>query len=576
MPITRMGLGQKLLCFRSLDKVIFLGLSCKLLLFGALLSFFRSPQSDLRDEDSHVLVNSYWLYKKMDEDPYLTPTIFDNNVTEKSRNKPETIAELNLAYEKGQGKVIVDPNEADIEFGEALASRLKTDETGKMILWPQPDDSPDDPQNWSSKKKIQILVVLTLASFIPDFCGTISIPSTFQLATEFNTTPAQINDLTTNWAVFMLGPGGIVATVLVKRYGRLPILFWSQFIGLAFLIGCAASRDLKTFAAMRCINAFFSSAPQVMGLYVINDMYPFHLQARKVNVWTSGFLCSPFVAPWLFGYLNAKISYRWGYWIACMYVGIVVILIAFFVEETSYDRNSPVKTERSKSLTVRFKSLIGITIIQEKRGATWKEAIWPMIRLLSRPHLVGILLYMGVLFGFSIGVNITNETDATPVVAVFVGEFVGHHLNDLIAFTLTKRNKGIFEPEMRLWTLHIGLPFYVIGFVMLGAAFQYKLNLAILVFGWGMAQASIMLSTVACLNYANNAFNYPGEISALLNLARILGGFAVPYFQVEWASSRGALETFGCEAAIVAGLFFLTIPILQIKGKTLRAKYAMD
>lgn len=531
----------------------------------------------------------------MDQVPSSAPTIVDNNMSEKFKNRPETIAELNLAYEKGEGKVIVDPDEARIEFGEALASQLKIDETGKMILWPQPDDSPDDPQNWTSQKKLRILIILTLASFIPDFCGTISIPSTFQLATEFNTTPAQIIDLTTNWAVYMLGPGGLVATVLVKRYGRLPVLFWSQFIGLAFLIGCAAARDLNTFAAMRCINAFFSTAPQVMGLYVINDMYPFHLQARKVNVWTSGFICSPFVAPWLFGYLNAKISYRWGYWIGCMYVGIVVILIALFVEETSYVRNSAVKVERGKGLSARFKSLIGISIIQGKRGATWKEAIWPMIKLLSRPHLVAILLYMGVLFGFSIGVNTTNvifartppplghglsamaasSLYATPVVAVFVGEFVGRHLNDLIAYSLTKRNKGIFEPEMRLWTLHVGLPFYVVGFVMLGAAFQYKLHLAILVLGWGMAQASIMLSTVACLNYANNAFNYPGEISALLNLARILGGFAVPYFQVRWASSRGALETFGCEAAIVAGLFFLTIPVLQIKGKKFRAKYAM-
>ncbi|KAH9810227.1 major facilitator superfamily domain-containing protein [Melampsora americana] len=489
----------------------------------------------------------------MNKFPASDPVIFNRDTLEKPNKKPETISELNLAYEKGQGKVIIDPNEAHIEYGEALASQLKLDETGTMILWPQPDDNPDDPQNWPSQKKLQILIVLTLASFIPDFCGTISIPSTFQLANEFNTTPGRINNLTTNWAVFMLGPGGLVATILVKRYGRLPILFWSQLIGLGFLIGCATSRDLNTFAAMRCINAFFSSAPQVMGLYVINDMYPFHLQARKVNIWTSGFLCSPFVAPWLFGYLNAKISYRWGYWIA------LVILIGFFVEETSYARNSPLKVERA--------------------------AIWPMIKLLGRPHLVAILLYMGVLFGFSIGVNITNVIFArsppplgyglSAMAASSLYVTPGHHLNDWIAFTLTKRNKGIFEPEMRLWTLHLGLPFYVIGFVMLGAAFQYKLHLAILIFGWGMAQASIMLSTVACLNYANNAFNYPGEISALLNLARILGGFAVPYFQVEWASSRGALETFGCEAAIVSGLFFLTIPILQIKGKNLRVTYAM-
>lgn len=65
----------------------------------------------------------------------------------------------------------------------------------------------------------------------------------------------------------MLGPGGIAAVILIKRYGRLPVLFWSQLIGLGFLIGCAVAPDLKTFAAMRILNAFFSTAPQCVGLW---------------------------------------------------------------------------------------------------------------------------------------------------------------------------------------------------------------------------------------------------------------------------------------------------------------------
>ena len=34
---------------------------------------------------------------------------------------------------------------------------------------------------------------------------------------------------------------------------------------------------------MRCLNAFFSTAPQVTGLAVVTDLYPFHLQARMVQ-----------------------------------------------------------------------------------------------------------------------------------------------------------------------------------------------------------------------------------------------------------------------------------------------------
>jgi len=50
--------------------------------------------------------------------------------------------------------------------------------------------------------------------------------------------------------------------------------------------------------------------------------------------------------------------------------------------------------------------------------------------------------------------------------------------------------------------------------------------------------------------YTNDSFpKYQGEISALQNLARVLGGFSVAYFQVPWATKHGALQTLGCEAA---------------------------
>lgn len=45
------------------------------------------------------------------------------------------------------------------------------------------------------------------------------------------------------------------------------------------------------------------------------------------------------------------------------------------------------------------------------------------------------------------------DIDATPVVAVILGEIVGHYLNDFLAARLTRRNKGVFEPEMRLWSV---------------------------------------------------------------------------------------------------------------------------
>lgn len=45
--------------------------------------------------------------------------------------------------------LIVDPEEAKREFGESVVSLMKLSEDGTKVLWPQPSDDPNDPQNVS-------------------------------------------------------------------------------------------------------------------------------------------------------------------------------------------------------------------------------------------------------------------------------------------------------------------------------------------------------------------------------------------------------------------------------------------
>ena len=157
-------------------------------------------------------------------------------------------------------------------------------------------------------------------------------------------------------------------------------------------------------------------------------------------------------------------------------------------------------------------------------------------------------------------------------VAVIIGELIGRVANEWFMNQGIKRNKGVFEAEVRLWACYIAMPLYLCGFIVLGAAFQKKLSVGAVVMGWGLAEVAVMINTVAVCKllamvlkisidssgyffsyldaYCNDCFpRHKGEISALINLARTLGGFSVAYFQVPWATKNGALQTFGVEAA---------------------------
>ncbi|KAL1702681.1 major facilitator superfamily domain-containing protein [Schizophyllum commune] len=499
---------------------------------------------------------------------------------------------------KRAGRLVVDPEEARVEFGDVFASRLKTTDDGKTILWPQPYDTPEDPQNWSARRKALQLFIVTLAAIVPDFDSGIGIASLFALAREYDTTTGVINNLTSNWSIFLLGPGGIFAVMLMRRYGRLPVLFWSQLLALGFLIGCTFAPNLSTFAGMRCLTAFFGTAPQVTGLYVVTDLYPFHLQARMLNIWTMGFIISPFLSPFAFGFLVARESWRWAYGIGAMYSAVVVVMILLFMEETLYDRGlKPVPPRPTTGLRYRIETLLGITGVKmAKYRDSWLDVFYASFNLVWRPHLLPLLLFEGALFGFGIGINVTNAVFlgepaplgfgfgefgiagmyGTPIVAVVLGELLGRYLNDWIMRTSIRRNNGVFEAESRLYACYLATVLYVVGFVVLGAALQEHLSTGAVVMGWGIAEVGIMVNTVAVYAYANDAFpKHQGEISALINQARTLGGFAVPYFQVPWAEKHGALQTFGCEAAIVAGLFLLVVPYTQLKGRSLRERFSL-
>ena len=110
---------------------------------------------------------------------------------DRTEDNCDDVSEIDLYsfHEQHAGRLIIDPacvcppllflrvkliiftlfSEAKIELGAAVAARLKLSEDGTKVLWPQPTDSPLDPQNWSMRRRNLQLFIITLAAVVPDF-----------------------------------------------------------------------------------------------------------------------------------------------------------------------------------------------------------------------------------------------------------------------------------------------------------------------------------------------------------------------------------------------------------------------
>ncbi|EEP78267.1 conserved hypothetical protein [Uncinocarpus reesii 1704] len=439
-------------------------------------------------------------------------------------------------------------------------AELKTAKDGHTVLIPQPSSSPADPLNWSDFKKAVILIIISATAFLPGLWKCNGIWG----MTEDEVNHSQVGN------VFMLGAGGVFVVAFSAYFGRYPVLFWFLVIALATAVWCAAALSFESFMG---------------GLMFIKDMFFFHEHARKINIWSSFIIVSPYMGPLLTAFIINTQKWQWAFGIYSIMTGLCLIAVILFVDESYYDRKIPADQQPQRGS--RWKRMIGIEQWQSHlMKNTFKDAMMRPLIVISKPPVMVTMLYYLFTFAWVVGINTTLSIFLgplynfgpkqigffyfTPVVAAILGEIAGHWLHDMIARVSAQRNNGRFEPEARYVATWVSTPFLVSGIVLLGFALERGYHYMLASLGWGLYVFGIMITTVAVNAYALDSYpEASGEVAAWINFARTTGGFVVSYFMVEWAGKQGAIRQFGTMAGI-CGFAFVMIIFLQIFGKRMR------
>ena len=489
-----------------------------------------------------------------------------------------------------------------------------------VILVPQPSDSPNDPLNWPQWQKELILLIVGLSAAVVGAFGPMLSPGFVEVSAQLNIT-VEVLSQATAWLILTIGLALFIANPLAKIYGKRPVYIVAICIMFATSVWCAATTTYNSFLASRIISGIGMAPYEVLVQCTIGDLYFVHERATRIAVWNLFLLTGIAGGALVSGYIIEDHGYRWTFGVCAIFFGVLMVAVVFFVPETSFRRDAVVVVpteitdkeknaldehehvtmklahehdlsqahgEKDKHLSysaTRGSSEPKKTYWQSLRVFTGRYSYAPMYKVFTRPLVLfwypavfwGFLIYgttltwivvfsvvNGVIFvapPYNFSISQTGLISLSPFILTIVGEVLSGPLNDWICLYLTKKNKGIYEPEFRLPLIIVTIILGTVGFFGFGITVHYETHWSGPVITFGLANMSLAFASTCVFGYVIDSYPKLNEEAFVAINARNLLTFGLTYFVNSWLVKAGALQVFCILGALFLIVCLLTLPL---------------
>ncbi|EXJ86756.1 hypothetical protein A1O3_03710 [Capronia epimyces CBS 606.96] len=217
-----------------------------------------------------------------------------------------------------------------------------------------------------------------------------------------------------------------------------------------------------------------------------------------------------------------------------------------------------------------LKMVVACVAILFNVGAFWQTVSTGLVTA----WYVAVAILSGVLFAGPPYLLSSAEIGYTSV-----GPFIGGLLGSTVCFVisspllkwLTRRNKGIYEPEFCLVPVIPGALVAIAGFLGLGYSLQNQQNVYVVCFTWGVILFGITFIVTFASQYTLDAFrNNSTEIFIMNMVFKNFFFYGLTNYIIQWYTSGGPVQVFGTLSGITAFVCLLLIP-LYVYGKRYRS-----
>ncbi|KAJ6190629.1 hypothetical protein N7519_000650 [Penicillium mononematosum] len=474
---------------------------------------------------------------------------------------------------------------------------------------PVPDDGADEHGQHS-------VVLDPIPSFDPERAPIIftalSIQAIFwqQITIDLKVTYTQLNKaMSVNFVG--LTAGCIFFIPFAKKYGRRPVYIVSTALMLTTSFWTSRINSLTELYVTNLLQGLAGATNESIAEITIADLFFVHHRGSMNGLYLTCVVIGSFLTPMAAGAQATHHGWRSCYQTMGISNGILFVIFLFIYEETKYvpvftgqahatveEDNPPILIKEdgpeifdsgcsancSSSVIERAHShhVLDLTIPQNpwrKRLALatpTPEPIWPHF---YRPFCVLILpavafaavQYAAGLAWLTVTSNVLSltlpeppylfspaqigYTSAGPLIGNIIGTVYGGFIGDRSILYYAKRNRGYYEPEMRLYILHLPAIFMAGGLIMFGATISRGMhwiwpNVAGSFFGFGLGS----ISDAALVLVTDSYREITGDAFTAVAFMRNAVGIAVPFVISPWIQRSGIQNMF-----ITCGMLSLAI-----------------
>ncbi|KAL6365701.1 hypothetical protein LRP88_01702 [Fusarium phalaenopsidis] len=449
-----------------------------------------------------------------------------------------------------------------VDLDGTMHSRHAQGSTCDIVLVPAPSDDPDDPLNWSHRRKTLLLSCI---------------------------------------CVYCLAP-------LAQKIGKRPVYLLSLLGTLGMMLWAPHAKTNGQWIANKVIQGMFGAPIESLCEISVADVYFTHERGTYMGLYALFLAGSNFLAPVISGFINDGQGWQWVLHWCSIFNSIAFVIIFFCMEETNYhrsatapiadsdqDRLQPNKltdncSDEEKATRVQSTANTDVDhgTVMSSTKKTYLEKLKIIRRedLRSKVPLTNMVIRTFVYFSFPVVVfsgfmygavvcyfNVLNATASLILSGhpynfsssiVGLSTYYSGPLGDKFVLWKARRNNGIMEPEYRLW-LYTALVIMVPGGMLLwGVGAAHQIHWVGMMFAMGALGAAITIGCQLPISYCIDCYRDLGSDAIVtVILIRNTMSFAIGYGVTPWVTNMGYQNAF--LVAAFAALAQLSLFIVFIR-----------